>query len=139
MGKTKVAHCGSLNKILSQTEFQTFFLAIVLCSKRKVFIHKNFFFKGSEIFWKWKPCWFFGIGLIKIYLIASLVPAFGNRQKVLYHSTLLYVENVYRAMFILVVERIPVTATTRDKEREKNFFNLKFLLEEGQRNRMPRF
>ena len=38
---------------------------------------------------------FFGIGLIKIYLIGSIVPIFKNRKKVQYHSTLLY--KVYTA------------------------------------------
>ena len=73
-----------------------FFLEIVLWSKRKGFANKkNIFIFKSENFAAHEPharsqipC-FFGIGLIKIYLIGIIVPVFKNRKEVLSHSTLL--------------------------------------------------
>ena len=80
-------------------------MAIVLWCIRKDsanFYQKIFIFKAPAIFWKWKlfracdvrargrNCRFFGIELLKIYLISRKVYVFKNPKKVLNHSTLVY-------------------------------------------------
>ena len=92
-------------KNITQLLISNFFLAIALWCKRKdsaSFYKKIFIFKALVIFWKWKLCCacnartrgrncrFFGIELLKIYLISRKVYVFKNPKKVLNHSTLVY-------------------------------------------------
>ena len=62
-----------------------------------------FHFEVPVIFLKMKilPRRLFGIGLIKIYLIESIVPVFKNCYKVLYHSTLLGTRKVMQTRAML--------------------------------------
>ena len=67
------------------------------CSWSKMKVFANFqkihlLLSSLRFFEKEKSRRFSGIGLIKIYLIGSIVPIFKNHQKVLNHSTLLYRE-----------------------------------------------
>ena len=68
--------------------------AIVLGSKRKVFVNlkKIFIYSNKRKLFRGvlaRLANFFGIELIKIYLVGSNVTVFENRKRVLYPSTLL--------------------------------------------------
>ena len=70
-----------------------FFLASVNLCKRKVFANfqQLLILNVPVIIWKWKLCRFFGIELIKIYLIGSNVSIFQNYKNYinLTHPTVL--------------------------------------------------